>query len=223
MGEIEKHIQTRLFGDDFDTKMEEVLYNISKSYQYNLKEHLKVMNNRAKIGVDGSLNAKAIEYLKDDIHQNFLLQQGKLGTLLVATIASKLTKTIVTKLATKEASILASKATAKAGLKSASVVTGLSASLMCGPLVWLCAPITATTLWFGTDAIIISIDENFNREDFKKQIISALKEQEIILDKKLKMHYSSAMIEFSNEARDRYKKAPIKEKKRKTIKEIITQ
>ena len=223
IGEIEKHIQERLFGDDFEIKMEEVLYNISSSYKHNLKEHLEVMNNRAKIGVDDSLNSEAIRYLKDDIHHNFLLQQGKLGTLVVATIASKITKTIVTKLATKEASVIASKATAKAGLKSASIVTGLSASVMCGPLVWICAPITATTLWFGTDAIIISIDEKMNRENFKKQIILALQEQESILDKKLKKHYSSAMIEFSNSARDRYKKAPIKEKKRKTIKEIISQ
>jgi len=215
VGEIEKHIQTRLFGDNFDMKMDELLYNISKSYQYNLKEHLKVIHNKAKVGVDSSLNAKAIEYLKDNIHQNFLLQQGKLGTLLVATVATKLTKTIVTKLATKEASLLASKATAKAGLKSASMATGLSASLMCGPLVWICAPITATTLWFGTDAVIVSIDENLNRDEFKQQIILALKEQEGILEKRLKKHYSSAMVEFSNRARDRYKTAPIKEIKYK--------
>ena len=223
IGEIEKHIEKRLFGDDFNERMSDILSNISIHYQYNLKEHLKVMNNRAKIGVDSSLNTKAMSYLQEDIHQHFLLQQGKMGTLLIATLASKIAKTIATKLATKEASVIASKATAKAGLKSASLITGASAGIICGPFVWICSPIAATTLWFGTDAIVVSIDENLNREKFKKEILSTLKKQEEILQNRLKNHYSSAIIEFSNNARERYKTAPIKEKKRMTIKEIISQ
>lgn len=223
IGEIEKHIEQRLFGDDFSEKMDNVLINVSIHYQQNLKEHLKVLDNRAKIGVDSSLNTKAMDYLQEDIHQHFLLQQGKLGTLIVATLASKIVKTIATKLATKEASLIASKATAKAGLKSASLITGASAGLICGPFVWICSPIAATTLWFGTDAIVVSIDEKLNRENFKKEIISALKQQENILNSKLKKHYSSAIIEFSNKVRERYRVTPIKEKKRMTIKEIINQ
>jgi len=223
VGKIEEHIQNRLFGLDFDIEMREALDNISENYQKNLKEHLKVMQNRANIGIDSSLNAKAIEHLQDDIHQHFLLQQGKLATIIVATVASKIVKVVATKLATKQATVIASKASTKAGMKTLATLSGASAGVICGPLVWICSPVAAATLWFGTDAIVVSIDENVNRESFKKEIISALQEQESRLRTNLKRHYKDAIIEFSNRARERYKKLPINRKKKIKIREIISQ
>jgi len=223
VGKIEEHIENRLFGEDFNIKMENMLNEISIDYQYNLKEHLKVMHTRAKIGVDSELNSGAIKYLEGDIHKHFLLQQGKLATIIMATITSKIIKMIATKLAVKEATIIGSKASTKVGIKSAAIISGVSAGTICGPLVWVCSPIAATVLWFGTDAIVVSVDEKLNRDKFKKEILSELSKQEINLTKRLQSHYSDAMISFSNQAILKYKEAPIKEKKRMTIREIMSE
>jgi len=223
VGKIEEHIKNRLFGDDFNIKMETILNEISEDYQYNLKEHLKVMHTRANMGVDSELNAGAIKHLEGDIHQHFLLQQGKLATIIVATLASKIAKTIATKLATKQATIIASKASTKVGMKSAALISGVSVGAMCGPFVWLCSPIAATALWFGTDAIVVSVDEKLNRDEFRKDILSELIKQENILKNKLESHYSKAMVTFSNKAISKYKITPINEKKRMTIREIISE
>jgi len=207
----------------FNIKMEAMLQEISKDYEYNLKEHLKVMDSRANMGVDSELNSGAIKHLEGDIQQYFLLQQGKLATIIVATLASKIAKVIATKLATKQATLIASKASTKAGMKSAALISGVSAGAICGPLVWLCSPIAATALWFGTDALVVSVDEKLNREKFKKDILSELSEQENILKHKLENYYSKAMITFSNRAISKYKITPINKKKKMTIREIMSE
>jgi len=222
VGKIEEHIRNRLFGDDFNIKMEAMLNIISKDYKLNLKEHLKVMDSRASMGVDSQLNAGALKHLEGDINQYFLLQQGKLATIIVATLSSKIAKVVATKLATKQATLIASKASTKAGMKSAALISGVSSGVICGPLVWLCSPIAATALWFGTDAVVVSVDEKLNRDQFRKDILSELITQENKLRGKLEAHYNKAIIEFSNKAISKYKITPINKKKKMVIREIMS-
>jgi len=222
-GKIEEHIQEQLFGKSFSSQMDSMLTQLSLKHQENIKSHLHIMHTQASEGVDISLNKEALERLQEDVNQHFLIQQGKLGTLIVATLAAKMTKVIATKLAAKQAGVIATKASAKAGMKTTAALSGASAGTLCGPFVWICSPIAAATLWFGTDAIIVSVDEHINRDDFKKEIIDTLNEQEFKLTTQLQKYYSQSLQEFSQKALEEYKQAPTKEKKRMTIKELITQ
>ncbi len=222
-GKIEEHIQQRLFGDNFSIKMDSMLETIAKEHQENIKDHLQIIHNEASSGVDFSFNPKAIEHLHEDINQHFLLQQGKLGTLIVATLAAKITKAIASKLAAKQATLLATKAGTKIGIKSTASLSGASAGVLCGPFIWICSPVAAATLWFGTDAIVVSVDEHLNRDEFKQEIINALDQQKIKLTNKLQKHYNKAIEEFSKQAQQRYINTKVKVKKRMTIKELITQ
>jgi len=221
-GKIEKHIQEKLFGDKFSKNMDSMLQNITQQYQYDITHHLEIMDKEANRGVDPSLNKEAIEHLHQDINQHFLVQQGKLGTIIVATLTAKITKVVATKLATKQATMIATKAGTKAGIKSTALLSGASAGILCGPLVWVCSPIAAATLWFGTDAIVVSVDEHLHRDDFKKEIIDALKQQENRLTSQLQVYYSQALKKASKEAQKRYMDTTTKEKKRMTIKEMIS-
>ncbi len=222
-GKIEEHIQEELFGKNFSLQMDTMLETIAKQHQNNLKSHLDIMHIQASKGIDPSLNKEAIERLQQDVNQHFLIQQGKLGTLIIATLAAKVTKVVATKLAAKQAGVIATKAGAKAGMKSTAALTGASAGIFCGPFVWICSPIAAATLWFGTDAIIVSVDEHFNRDSFKLEIIDALKEQEQKLTIQLQIYYTKSLKEFSQKAQEKYINTPTKEKKRMTIKELITE
>jgi len=222
-GKMEEHIQQRLFGNSFSIEMQKMLQRISENHKKNIQSHLDVIGSYANKGVDPSLNTQAIARLKEDIHHHILLQQGKIGTLIIATLATKISKVVATKLAAKQASIIASKVGAKAGMKSAAAATGATAGVACGPLVWLCSPIAAATLWFGTDAVVVSVDEHLHRATFKQEIISALNNQQNRLSNKLSNHYEESIKEFSTNAQQSYKETTTKEKKRVKIKELITQ
>ena len=220
-GEMEKYIQQKLFGDSFGRQMEDMLQNISINHKKNIQSHLDVIGSYANKGVDPTLNTQAIARLKEDIHHHILLQQGKIGTLIIATLATKITKVVATKLAAKQATIIASKVGVKVGMKSAAAITGATAGVACGPFVWICSPIAAATLWFGTDAVVVSVDEHLHRETFKQEIITALNKQQNKLSTKLIKHYENSIKEFSTNAQQSYKETTTKEKKRVKIKELI--
>ncbi len=221
-GKMEEYIQQKLFGDSFAKQMEDMLQNISHHHQKNIQAHLDVIGSYANKDIDPTLNTQAIARLKKDIHHHILLQQGKMGTLVIATIAAKITKVVATKLAAKQASIVVSKVGAKVGMKSAAAVTGATAGVVCGPFVWLCSPIAAATLWFGTDAVVVTVDERLHRETFKQEIITALNNQQNRLSAKLIKHYEDSIIEFSTNAQQSHKETTTKEKKRVKIKELIS-
>ncbi len=221
-GKIEKHIQEKLFGEEFSQKMDSMIEKITQEYQYDITQHLDMMDKEANRGIDPSLNRDAIEHLHQDINQHFLVQQGKLGTIIVATLTAKITKVVATKLATKQATIIATKAGTKAGIKSTALLSGASAGILCGPLVWVCSPIAAATLWFGTDAIVVSVDEHLHRDSFRGEIVQALNQQEHQLTSQLQIYYSQALQKVSKEAQNRYINTKTKEKKKMTIKEMIS-
>ncbi len=218
-GEIEKTIQDKLFGSNFQTNIDYAIQNIHKEYKTRVANHLKNIDIHATKGIDQSLNFQALGKLQNDIHQNIIIQQSKLGIVLVASIGAKIVNVISAKLAAKAASKLMAKGAIKIGAKAGAASSGAAAGTLCGPLVWICSPIAATIAWFGTDAAIIAGDEYLHREEFKKEIIASINKQKRELRDKIKDSYFSAFEKISKQTQEIYKHTPIK--KRVKIRERI--
>jgi hypothetical protein len=103
-----------------------------------------------------------------------------IGLVIAKTIGTKLSAKIVTKIATK----IASKTAIKAGGASSGAAAGGAAGLLCGPAAWFCSPVaavgTAAVFWFGTDQVILKIDEYLNRDKLEDQINTAITDEKIL-------------------------------------------
>ncbi len=221
VGKMEKMIEEKLFGSDFSRHLQKSLTVISDEYENRLSEHFSFINQKATTQVNMSLNSQIIDDLQKHIEQNMKLQGGKIAVLMSAKFAPKLVQIAAAKIAAKTGSKFAVKMATKLGAKSAAAATGAASGALCGPAFWICSPIAAGVLWFGTDAVVNSIDEIYNREEFKKDIIDALVKQQNDLKIKLKYAYQRSADKLSDETIVKYKQSALKEIKRVRIKEKI--
>ena len=219
VGKMEKMIEEKLFGSDFSRHFQNSLTAISDEFENRLSEHFAFINQKATTQVNMNLNSQIIDGLQKHIEQNIKLQGGKIAVLISAKFAPKLLQIAATKIAAKTGSKFAVKMTTKLGAKSAAAATGAASGALCGPAFWICSPIAAGVLWFGTDAVVNSIDEIYNREEFKKDIVDALVKQQNDLKRKLKHAYQRSAHKLSDEILVKYKRSPVKEIKRVKIKE----
>lgn len=206
--DIGELITDKLFGEEFNKEVQDSLKTMNEIYKLNMKEHLKLIDNYALEKVDLELNANSLQTLHDEINTNKNIQEGKAGVLLLAGFSSRVIQVITTKLATKVASKVATKAAIKTGKFAASSVAGAS-GIVCGPFVVVCAPTAAIITWFATDAIIISGDEYFNREELKQELLEELNENKLILKQQYKSIYFDTMNQISQESKKSYKDAKI--------------
>jgi BMFP domain-containing protein YqiC len=220
-GTIGKTIQEKLFGSDFSTQLQKALNAVSDEYTSRLSDHLHFISQKATIEVDGDLNGHIIEDLQKQIDQNVKIQGGKMAVLITAKLMPKIAKVASAKLAAKSSGKIAAKVAAKLGAKSAAAATGAASGALCGPLVWICSPVAAAALWFGTDAAISTADEFYNRDEFKQDIISSLELQKNDLKSRLKKLYQKSARNLSQDIQTKYRQTSTKEKKRIKIREKI--
>ena len=200
--DIGELITDKLFGQEFNDEVQNSLKTMNDMYKLNMKEHLKLIDNYALENVDLELNSNSLQTLRDEINTNKTIQEGKAGVLL-AGFSSKVIQAITTKLAAKVASKVASKVAIKTGKFAASSVVGAS-GIVCGPLVVVCAPTAAIITWFATDAIIISGDEYFNREELKQELLKELNENKLIFKQQYNSIYFETMNQISQESKKSY-------------------
>ena len=218
-GEIATEIKDKLFGSNFQTYLDQSQDNINNEYIKNLKEYLGEVDEKAIKGVDKDLNLDILTHLSNDISQRFTVQYVKMGVVSGGAMSLKVINIVSAKVAAKAGSKLAVKVATKTALKSTAAGTAAAAGAACGPFVWICSPIAATAAWFGTDAIVVSGDEYFNRDDFKNEIVSLLDSQKEALSVKLKNTYSEKLVHDSVVIQNKYENTPIK---RKTIREKLS-
>jgi hypothetical protein len=217
MGDMQKLIREKLFGSDFAERLALSSENISKTYAQGIDRHLTLIDTYAKKDVDIELNAQALEILQRDINSSKLLQKEKLGALLAVRFGPKLMQPIVTKLVAAGTAKVATKSATKAGAKIVAAGSGVAAGTICGPFVWVCAPVAAVSLWVATDIAVVSADEYISRDDFKREILASLTDKEKILKKNYKELYYHAFNDFSKEVKQHYTDASIQEKQRVKI------
>lgn len=206
--DIGELITDKLFGEEFNKEVQDSLKTMNDIYKLNMNEHLKLIDNYALVKVDLELNANSLQTLYDEINTNKSIQEGKAGVLLLAGFSSRVIQAITTKLAAKVASKVATKAAIKTGKFAASSVAGAS-GIVCGPLVVVCAPTAAIITWFATDAIIISGDEYFNREELKQELLKELNDNKLILKQQYNSIYSETMNKISQESKKSYEDTKI--------------
>lgn len=171
VGDIGEIIQEKLFGENFESKVIETSKLIHNEYNTILKDHLNKIQELGFDGVDTKLNSDILKTLHSDIIQNEITQGGKFGLLVASRLIPRLVQSISTKLAGK--AII--KVVAKTSAKLAAATTGVAVGTLCGPFVWVCAPIAAGVAWIATDVAIVYTMEALNRDDFKKEILQSIK------------------------------------------------
>ncbi len=102
------------------------------------------------------------------------------------------------------------KSSTKVASKYATTGAAALAGTTCGPLVWICSPALAVTAWFTTDAVVVSVDEYYNRAEFKREILSAINEQKMLLKNDTKYEYKMAFEKLSDEVKKKYRETSIK-------------
>jgi len=219
--EISKAIQKRIFGDDFGTRLTEKQKTIEKLYRHRLEEYYTKLSAYATDGIDMEINSEILLNISDDISKRVEIQSIKLGSIMGTAVAIKIATTISTKLATKATAKLAVKGVAKATIKASSTGAAAAAGAVCGPLVWICAPVAATVVWFGTDSAIIAGDEYLHRDELKREILTTLDSEKIELKQTIQKHYQERLLTQDKEIKQRLKQTTIKTKVRKTVIEMI--
>jgi hypothetical protein len=220
-GEIGESIKNRLFGEQFDTNLEQAQSQINNAYVEKLKEHIKHINDQALNDVNLSLNSDVLLKLNQDIEKRFTAQEVKVGLVLGSATAIKIISIIGGKIATKTVTKIAAKSTLKMTTKTTATSSAAAAGTLCGPLAWICSPVAATVAWFGTDAALISVDEYMNRDEFKKEITTMIDEQKNELTDKMKSLYSKQFSADSILVQNTFKNTTIKKEVKKTIIEKI--
>lgn len=220
-GTMEKMIEQKLFGSDFSVRLKDSLKMVSNEYEIRLSDHFDFINQNATTSVNINLNSQIMTDIKKQIDQNMKVQGGKIAMLISVKLAPKLVQIAATKIAAKSSTKIAAKMATKLGTKSAAAATGATAGALCGPAFWICSPVAAGVLWFGTDAVISSIDEIYNRDEFKQDIMDTLVKQQSAIKRKLKASYQRSAQKLSNEIMMKYKQAPIKKIEKVKIKEKI--
>lgn len=117
----------------------------------------------------GELTERAIANAQARVQTSVPLATATFGVLAasplkatVATMAKQIAKKIAAKTAVKGA--------AKGGAMLAGAGTGTLACSWSGPFAVACGAVGATVAWFVTDAVVISLDERFNRPEFAAEL-----------------------------------------------------
>ena len=220
-GNVAKTIEDKLFPKEFTLRTQKALESINLQYKQRVSEHFALIDSELTKDVNLELNSKIIEDLQKNITNNMKIQSGKLASLVTIAIVPTIAKVISVKIAAISSSKIALKVSTKLASKSAAAATGLASGAICGPAFWICSPIAAATLWFGTDAIVNSINEIYNREEFKQDIVKALSKKQEELKKELKTSYTKSFKVLSSKVLEQYKSSEIKEIKRVKVREKI--
>lgn len=208
INKIEATIEKKLVNSDFKANMNVAFKKIDSKFDDSVKNHLDVIHRSAIVGVDLELNKKILRKLEKDIDDLRLKQVRKLNTVSGVKFVPKIVKKISTKIAVKATSIIVASVTDVGAFTT--VGTAALAGSACGPFVWICSPVFAATAWLTSDAIVVSVDEHFNREEFKRDILKMINEEKRLLKNDIKMKYKKSLEELSKKVKLKYKKTAVK-------------
>lgn len=200
IGDIGETIQQKLFGSDFELKVTKTSNLIHDEYREILKNHLNKIQKIGTVDIDIKLNADILKTLHNDVMQNKITQESKLGLLVASRFVPKLVQVTSTKLAGK----FIVKVIAKTSVKLAAAATGAVAGTVCGPFFWICSPVAFVGFWLVTDAAIVTISDAFNRNDFKKEIMQSIKNAKQELKNEYITAYATSFNVFSEQTVIKY-------------------
>lgn len=214
LGDIEVMIRDKVFGSDFEKKLENTSENINTQYKSSIDNHLLKIKEIALEDIDIDINTDSLARLEHDIQTNKLIQFEKAGLLVAARIGPKIASKASAKLARTIVVKASAKGATKLATKSATATTAVTAGALCGPFVWICSPVAAGVAWVATDIAFVSGDEYFNRDEFKNEILASVRNNKKLLKNQYKDIYYKSYQKLSSETKKFYKEASIVERKR---------
>lgn len=188
LGKMDEIVSEKLLGKDFNNKLNTVSNDILNESYEKIRNHLDFTRNIATKNVDLELNKKDLALAVKNIENNlkYNLMERTATVIVSSAITTKIVSSIAAKLSAKIVAKTGTKAGIKLGAKATAASAGATSGLICGPIAPLCGIVAGTVAWFATDAAILSLDELFNKEELKKEIIEALNE----IKAELKLQYN---------------------------------
>ena len=178
-GQMSQALYERLF-DGFERRLTDAAFNLDQryveEYRRNLQEQIAAQVSRESISLPlGKVTDAVLQDAKDRA-----LTTLPLATVAVGIAGSGSLKVISATIAKKLAVKIAAKASAKGLAKGGGVMAGVGGgALLCswsGPGAAVCGVVGGAAAWLLTDAVIVNIDEYFNREEFEAELQAILDE-----------------------------------------------
>ena len=203
--DLENMIQEKLLSHTFHNQLKQAIRNINVAYIEEIKTYTNEIESVALQNVDQSINEEFLTSLYTDIKQFENLQFIKLSTAIAVPIGTKIIAVVGAKIAAK----LAIKTTAKASAKFATSGLAALGGVVCGPFAPLCGGALAVTAWFGTDAVVVSVDEYYNRDELKQEIINMIMNRKDNIASNLSYDYDLKFNNYTKQILNRYKQTKI--------------
>lgn len=124
-----------------------------------------------------------------DYMNKSLVGAGSGAGIIAARASMRMGSRVVSRTATKR--VISGGFARLSGRLASSAAAGGSGAL-CGPLVFVCAPVLAAATWVGTDLLINEVDESLNREQMRADMMAVLAEDEAAIKASLKTAYAGA-------------------------------
>lgn len=202
---LQKNIQKKLFGEDFDTAFTALQNSISKDFTKHISKLADEIKTQLNQNVQLSTQEEKevfdtlVEIFEIQIQQsvNRVVRSTTLGAtagggVVAAAVASKLVaKKVAQKAAIKGGSKFAAKLVASG--------TAATSGLACGPFALICGAVIGTTVWIGTDIALVAADENLNREGTYNDIKISIDETKQLLKDDLKNQYKTILENVNSE------------------------
>jgi len=125
----------------------------------------------------------------DDYMDKSLVGAGSGAGIIAARASMRMGSRVVSRTASKR--VISGGFARLTGRLATSAAAGGTGAL-CGPLVFICAPVLAAATWVGTDLLINEVDESLNREQMRADMMAVLAEDEAAMKAALKDAYTGA-------------------------------
>ena len=179
IGQMSEGLHDRLF-DGFEQRLADAVSHLDQRYveAYHSILQEQISNLLTKEGTSLPLGEVTDAVLQDAVAR--VKTTLPLATVTAGIVGSGSLKAISATIATKLAAKIAAKASAKGVIKGGSVFAGAGGgALLCswsGPGAVVCGAVGGTIAWLLTDAIVVNIDEYFNRDEFESDLQAILDE-----------------------------------------------
>ena len=178
-GQMSDALYERLF-DGFEQRLMTAASNLDQryaaEYQRELREQIE-----EQVSTEGIL--LPLGEVTDSVLQDAIARAHTtfpLATVAAGIVGSGSLKVVTATIGKKLTAKIAAKASAKTLAKGGGLITGFGGgTLLCswsGPGAAICGVVGGAVAWFLTDAVVLNIDEYFNREDFEAELRAILDE-----------------------------------------------
>ena len=178
-GQMSDALYERLF-DGFEQRLMTAASDLDQryaaEYQRELREQIE-----EQVSTEGIL--LPLGEVTDSVLQDAIARAHTtfpLATVAAGIVGSGSLKVVTATIGKKLTAKIAAKASAKTLAKGGGLITGFGGgTLLCswsGPGAAICGVAGGAVAWFLTDAVVLNIDEHFNREDFEAELRAILDE-----------------------------------------------